>query len=73
MSQTETQAIAVEEELSQPCTIRKFPDVTGMTLKERVDTLVSEYARALSVIGKCELQRQEALDATKKLKKTFND
>ena len=68
MSQTETQAIAIEEELSQPCTIRKYPkDATGK------DALIDEYLRALGVIGKCELQRKEALKATKKLKQIYSN
>jgi hypothetical protein len=63
--QTETQVIAIEEELSQPCTIRVYP---GGTSKEAI---TGEYIRALGVIGKCELQRSETLLLTKELKELY--
>lgn len=63
--------IAIEESLSQPCEIAKFPDILHLNQKERVKVLKKEYLKALGVIGKCELQRKESLDLTKKLKKLY--
>lgn len=69
--QTETQVIAIEEALSQPCTINEFPDVSDKTQKERVEVLKKEYVNSLGVIGKCELQRKESLNLTKELKQLY--
>ena len=60
--------IAIEESLSQPCSIRIYPEnATGK------QDLMNEYVRALTVIGKCELQRKESLKATKKLKRLYSE
>lgn len=63
--------IAIEESLSQKCEIAKFPDVTGLSQKERVKVLKEEYVKALTVIGKCELQRDLSLKLTKQLKQLY--
>lgn len=65
--------IAIEESLSQPCTINKFPNAFELSQKERVELLKKEYVKSLGVIGKCELQRKESLKATKKLKKLYSN
>ena len=71
--QTETQVIAIEESLSQPCDIEAFPEIFTLSQKERVEILKQEYFEALGVIGKCELQRKESLDATRKLKQLYTE
>jgi len=63
--------IAIEEALSQPCSINQFPDVTHLSQQERVNTLKKEYLKSLGAIGKCELQRREGLNATKELKQLY--
>lgn len=65
--------IAIEESLSQPCKIEKFPEAFELTQQERVNLLKKEYVKSLGVIGKCELQRMESLKATKKLKKLYSN
>lgn len=65
--------IAIEESLSQPCTIEQFPEAFDLTQQERVQLLKKEYVKSLGVIGKCELQRKESLKATKELKKLYNN
>lgn len=63
--------IAIEEALSQPCEINPFPEVFDLNQKDRVEVLKKEYLKSLGVIGKCELQRKEGLNATKELKQLY--
>jgi len=64
---TETRVTAVYESLSKPCTIRSYP---GGVDKE---DLIKEYILAMNVIGKCELQRKESFELSKKLKQLYNN
>lgn len=59
--------IAIEEALSQPCTIREYPE-DGRSK----EALQKEYIEALGVIGKCESQRNKSLELTKELKNLYN-
>jgi len=63
---TETRATAVYESLSKPCTIREYP---GGNSKEDI---ITEYILALTVIGKCELQRKGSFKLSNDLKQLYD-